>query len=282
MTAVIEMNQISKTFGKKKVLDKISFAVQNDEIFGLLGPSGAGKTTIIKILTGQLAPDTGTAALLGKESGQLSSTEYTRVGMVLDESGIYMRLSVADNLKIFAEIYGTDKSQIVPALKKVGLEEALKKPAQQLSKGMLQRLVLARAIMHQPDVLFLDEPTSGLDPMTARSIHQLIIEQQARGCTIFLTTHNMEEADELCGRIILLNAGHIVEEGAPEDLCLKYNKTQHIQIRLKNGKEAKLENTPASAGVIAEYFKENLIETIHSTEPDLEAVFIELTGRKLA
>lgn len=282
MEPVITMKDISKSFGEKRVLKEISFAVEKGEIFGLLGPSGAGKTTIIKILTGQLAPTGGSAGLLGKTSTRLGSAEYARIGMVLDENGLYKRLSVWDNMALFADIYGVDKTGIMPALEKVGLREAAKKPAEKLSKGMLQRLAFARALLHKPDVLFLDEPTSGLDPATAQSIHKLIAEQQARGCTVFLTTHNMEEAASLCGTVVLLNDGRIVEEGAPASLCLKYNTRKMLHIRRKNGQLLEMENNSAAAGQIARLFAQEDVEAIHSSEPNLETVFITLTGRKLA
>ncbi len=282
MVPVIEMQGVSKQFKNKKVLSGINFSVTKGEICGLLGPSGAGKTTIIKILTGQLRPSEGTAALLGQNSNQLTDAEYARVGMVLDESGVYKRLSVWDNMKMFAAIYGVDKSCIDAALEKVGLLEAKKSTVEKLSKGMLQRLVLARAILHRPDILFLDEPTSGLDPVTARSIHELILEQKAQGCTIFLTTHNMEEATELCDKILLLNEGEIVERGAPDALCRQYDKENTIEVRLKGGTVLTLANNSASAWQFAAFFNNNEVESIHSSEPNLETVFIALTGRKLA
>lgn len=281
-TAVIEMAKVCQFFGNKQVLSDVSFSANRGSIIGLLGPSGAGKTTIIKILTGQLAPTKGSAALLGQNTSRLSDAEYARVGMVLDESGVYKRLTVADNMRMFAEIYGVNKSHIVGALEKVGLEKELKKPAEKLSKGMLQRLVFARAILHKPDVLFLDEPTSGLDPATAGGIHALILEQQARGCTVFITTHNMEEAANLCGTVLLLNEGKVVERGKPDDLCLKYDSRKKITVRLRDGRQVEFENGHAAADPIAGLLAQDTVESIHSSEPNLESVFLTLTGRKLA
>ena len=282
METVIEMVNIHKQFKNKTVLSNVSFTVGKGEIYGLLGPSGAGKTTIIKLLTGQLKAESGKAALFGQASTKLTDAEYARIGMVLDESGVYKRLTVEDNMRMFANIYGVDKSYITAAVEKVGLTEAMKRPAEKLSKGMLQRLVLARAILHKPDILFLDEPTSGLDPVTARSIHALLQEQQAAGCTIFLTTHNMEEAAALCGTILLLNEGKVIECGAPDALCRKYKQDNSIHVRLKDGNVVTLENNSAAAGQLAGFFTENNVEAIHSLEPNLETVFIALTGRKLA
>ncbi len=279
MNTVIEMKNVHREFGGKVALESVDFQIGEGEIFGLLGPSGAGKTTIINILTGQLKTSSGTAKLFGMDSHSLTAEEYGRIGMVLDESGIYLRLSVYDNMSLFADVYGIDSSEINPILKRVGLDSSLKVPAEKLSKGMMQRLVLARAILNKPMVLFLDEPTSGLDPSTVRSIHQLILEQRDRGCTVFLTTHNMEEASKLCDRVALLNLGRIVEIGDPEELCRKYNEKNVIYIRLKNGETLDIIN---DRNIFSELSKlQSELDTIHSSEPNLEDVFIELTGRSL-
>ena len=219
----IVMNCVSKSFGEKRVLDQISFSVSEREIFGLLGPSGAGKTTMIKILTGQISVSDGVAYVWGIDTSHITDDIYSKIGMVLDDQGLYERLSCYYNLKIFAEIYDIDKDNIERVLSQVGLINSIKKPVSQLSKGMKQRLVLARAIMHNPHLLFLDEPTSGLDPATALEIHQLIFELRDRGTTVFLTTHNMAEATKLCDNVVLLNEGKIVEYGAPDEICRKYN-----------------------------------------------------------
>ena len=144
---------------------------------------------------------------------------------------------------------------------------------------MKQRLILARAIIHNPKVLFLDEPTSGLDPGTSGEIHRLILEEKCKGTTIFLTTHNMEEASKLCDNIALLHEGNIVEYGKPKDICRRYNHQNKVQLFLKNGEVLFLKNERSIAEDISNYFKEDMVEAIHSTEPNLETVFVELTGR---
>ena len=231
---MIKMNHIVKRFGGQTVLSDVTFAVKDKEIFGLLGPSGAGKTTIINILTNQLDADGGShhtgAAMLD-------------TGLMLDADGLYVRLNCLENLNIFADIYGIPRKKSFEALKKVGLEDAAKKAVNVLSKGMRQRLALARAILHEPKVLFLDEPTSGLDPATARGIHNLIQGLCDNGATVFLTTHNMEEAIKLCNYVALLHKGKIIEQGIPAEICERHNAVK--------------------------------------TVPDLEAVFIKLTGVEL-
>lgn len=280
-SACIEIKEISKEFQDKKVLTEVSLKIAGGEILGLLGPSGAGKTTLIKILTGQLRPTSGSAFVLGRDVLKLDRDTYQKIGMVLDQSGLYERLSCYDNLRLFADIYRLDKKCIAGALEQVGLSEAAKRPAMRLSKGMKQRLVLARAIMHSPKLLFLDEPTSGLDPATAAGIHELIRKQRGQGTTVFLTTHNMEEAEKLCGHVALLHCGTIVEYGVPEEICRRYNHRNHITLLLTSGESITLQNNRESAGAIADYFRQGMVESVHSSEPNLETVFMELTGKRL-
>ena len=277
----IEIKNVEKKFGDKKVLNNISLTMKKGELLGLLGPSGAGKTTLIKIVTGQLSYE-GDSKVFGVESSMIGSKIYKQVGMVLDNSGIYERLSVYDNMKVFADIYRICKERIDDVLVKVGLIEAKKTSAGKLSKGMRQRLLLARAILHEPSILFLDEPTSGLDPVTTKQIHALLMELKNKGTTIFLTTHNMEEAYQICDHIALLNEGRIVEYGIPEELCRKYNKENSITIITKSGESVIIANKPSSAKIITDYMEKDDIEAIHSSEPNLESVFITLTGRGLA
>lgn len=276
----IIIKNINQKFGNKTVLKDINLTLRKGEILGLLGPSGAGKTTLIKILTGQLMQTGGSAQVLGTDTRRLTSDIYTKMGMVLDNTGLYERLSCRDNLAVFAEIYRLPKEKIREILKDVGLLEAEKRPVNKLSKGMKQRLVMARALMHDPEILFLDEPGSALDPATVEEIHSLIRREQAKGATIFLTTHNMEEAAKLCNHVALLHEGEIVEYGNPEEICRKYNHQNRIKILLKNGDEVFFQNESKAAGKIQELFASEQVESIHSTEPDLETVFLELTGRR--
>lgn len=277
----ITAKNISMSFQGKTVLDGIDLRIREGEIFGLLGPSGAGKTTLIRILTGQLAPSAGEAFLLGENTGRLTGAVRKRTGMMLDEAGLYERLSCQDNLALFAQIYRLPEKRIGEVLEEVGLTEARRRPVSALSKGMRQRLVLARAIMHRPETLFLDEPGSGLDPSTAKEIHKLILRQQEAGVTIFLTTHNMEEAAKLCNNVALLCGGKIVEYGEPDALCRKYNHENQVNILLKDGEMLHLPGNGSSAEKIGVLFRQNAVESIHSSEPDLEKVFLELTGRGL-
>lgn len=278
---VIEIKRLTKRFGEHEVLKDVTCNIKKGEIFGLLGPSGAGKTTLIKILTGQVQASMGEAFVFNHDSSRLSDDVYEEIGMVLDNSGLYDRLSSYDNLLLFAKIFRVERERILEVAEKVQLEDAMKTRAGKLSKGMRQRLVLARAILHQPKLLFMDEPTSGLDPATTEKIHELIFELRERGTTIFLTTHDMEEATKLCDNIALLNEGVIMEYGAPDAICRKYNEENKVTILLKDGETIILPNTSASAQKIATYFNQNNVVSIHSSEPTLETVFISLTGRGL-
>ena len=277
----ISVRHLSKKFDGDYVLKDVSAVLRKGEILGFLGPSGAGKTTTINILTGQLLPTSGSAEGLGIGCDKIDEKIYEQIGIVTDSSGIYERMSVYDNLKYFARLLNAPIENIDPLLKRIGLYEHRKKTAGKLSKGQTQRLVIARAVLHKPKVLFLDEPTSGLDPSTALEIHRMLLEMKEEGMAIFLTTHNMEEAAKLCDHVALLNEGVIVEYGTPEEICLKYNKDKKYKVQLTDGSRHILNQNSESAEKIMVWIQGDRIETIHSCEPTLESVFLEVTGREL-
>lgn len=281
MSVEILIKDLQHSFGKKTVLDGIGLRIESGEIFGLLGPSGAGKTTLINILTGQLTPKSGDVSIMGKNVGNLSGEDYRKLGIMMDHFGLYERMNCYDNLKFYAMLDGKGDESIMPLLKYVGLEGARKTNVSDLSKGMRNRLSFARVLLRSPRIMFLDEPTGGLDPTTTESIHELIQQEKKKGTTIFLTTHNMYEAQKLCDHIALLNEGNIVEYGAPEEICRRYNHQKKIQLHLKDGSDMKLSHEASSGKILAELFELNVVETIHSTEPNLETIFMELTGKGL-
>lgn len=278
---LIEARGISKQFKNYQAINQLDFKVYEGEIFGFLGPSGAGKTTTIKILTGQLRQTSGQASILGIPVEHVDEDIYKRIGIVSDMSGFYEKLTVYQNLKFFAKLLNVDPASIDELLKKFGLYEHRQKLAEKLSRGMKQRLVLIRAILHKPQLLFLDEPTSGLDPVSALSVHQMMEELRAGGTSIFLTTHNMEEADKLCDRVALLNEGIIAELDTPENLRLKFNKQKRFNVLLTDETEVQLMQSVETAKLIEKWIAADRVETIHSCEPTLEKVFLEATGRKL-
>ncbi len=278
MTNILKANQLTKTFGNVKALDHCDLEIRKGEIFGYLGPSGAGKTTTIKLLTGQLHSDAGEVTVLGKDP--FSPEIRQQIGIMSDMSGLYEKMTVYENLDIFADIYGVKnkKKKIKETLEAVDLYDNRKKKVEKLSRGMKQRLVFARTILHNPRLLFLDEPTANLDPATADEIRELITKLNRNGTTVFLTTHNMEEADELCHRIALLNKGHIVECGSPEELKLKYSKKKVLITTGKGKKEISLDKNE----LIDELEKTEDLLMIHSEEPSLRDVFLSLTKEENA
>ena len=272
---MITVEKITKRFGNKTALNQIQFNVDKGEIFGFLGPSGAGKTTLINILTGQLKADEGTTQLLGKDTKDLTPEDLARIGLVGDSSGYYEKLSLEKNLIVYAKIYGLPNSRVDEVLEQVGLLESKKTIAEKLSTGMRQRMFLARPLLNRPELLFLDEPTSGLDPMTSKKIHRLLEELKAAGTTIFLTTHDMVEATEMCDRISLLNQGDLVEIGTPRDIIQKYNKEKRVKVIFRDHSEQVM----AFEDLKDQDMRQ--VELIHSMEPTLEDIFIQLTGEKL-
>lgn len=277
----IKLDHISKTFHKDPVLKDISASLNSGEILGFLGPSGAGKTTTIKIMTGQVEATSGSAYILGIDARNIDETIYEQIGIVTDSSGVYERMSVYDNLLYFAKLLNVKKERIDALLTQVGMLEHKKKLAGKLSKGQMQRLILARAILHEPKVLFLDEPTSGLDPSTALAIHSLLLDLKEQGMAIFLTTHNMEEATKLCDHVALLHEGEIVEYGSPKELCLKYNTNKRYRILLDDQKEYCIYQSASEIDQLKNWLKEDRVLSLHSCEPTLETVFLNVTGRGL-
>ena len=280
---VIQIKDVCKAFDQRQVLNNISLSVEEGEIFGLLGPSGAGKTTLIKMLIGLLSATSGNIAILGKELDKKIDESFPSFGMVLDNDGLYDRLNCYDNLEMYARIYSISnrKKVINDLLEKVGLIESSKKSVSNLSKGMRQRLSFARAILHSPKIVFLDEPTSGLDPATTLQIHSMMKMLKESGTTIFLTTHNMNEAQKMCDHLALLNEGNIVEEGTPEDICLHHRKKCEVNIEMTNGEKYMVDSHDLLTVLQTVLDTNNKIRSIHSNEPNLEEVFIELTGRDL-
>jgi ABC-2 type transport system ATP-binding protein len=272
---MIKVERVTKRFGDNIALNQISFSINEGEIFGFLGPSGSGKTTMINILTGQLQANSGKTELLGKDSQKLLPSDFEELGLVGDTSGYYEKLSLYNNLLLFARLYGVSKSRIEEILKQVGLYDSKDTPAEKLSTGMRQRMLLARALINYPKVLFLDEPTSGLDPTTSKKIHKLLQELKERGTTIFLTTHDMNEATLLCDNLALLNKGELIEQGSPGEIIQKYNTEKKVAVTYSDStkKVVRFEDLQQ------EDYKKMM--TIHSCEPTLEDIFIKLTGEKL-
>ena len=272
---MIVVKNVTKKFGQKVALEEISFEVNKGEIFGFLGPSGSGKTTMIKILTGQLNADSGQTELLGKVSEKLTPADLEQIGLVSDTSGFYEKLSLYKNLQAYAKLYGKPNARVDEVLKQVDLYDSKNLAAEKLSTGMKQRMFLARALINKPQVLFLDEPTSGLDPTTSKKIHELLLDLKEAGTTIFLTTHDMNEATLLCDRLCLLNRGHLIEYGTPSSIIQKYNHEKKVQLTFVDERQTEITFEALGQTDLAQ------VVAIHSCEPTLEEIFIQLTGEKL-
>ena len=272
---MIVVKNVTKKFGQKVALEEISFEVNKGEIFGFLGPSGSGKTTMIKILTGQLNADSGQTELLGKVSEKLTPADLEQIGLVSDTSGFYEKLSLYKNLQAYAKLYGKPNARVDEVLKQVDLYDSKNLTAEKLSTGMKQRMFLARALINKPQVLFLDEPTSGLDPTTSKKIHELLLDLKKAGTTIFLTTHDMNEATLLCDRLSLLNRGHLIEYGTPSSIIQKYNHEKKVQLTFADETHTQIAFEELGQTDLAQ------VVAIHSCEPTLEEIFIQLTGEKL-
>ncbi|WP_366248644.1 ABC transporter ATP-binding protein [Terribacillus aidingensis] len=281
MDYALQVKDLSKVFGQQRALQQVSFNVKKGEVFGFLGPSGSGKTTTVKILTGQLMQTAGEVNILGKPAAKMKDADLGRIGILTDNSGLYERMTVQQNLDFYAKLYSAAAGRVEEVLQLVGLAEDKKKPVKKLSKGMKQRVLLARAVLHKPEVLFLDEPTSALDPGNVQKMHDLLRDLNREGTTIFLTTHNMEEAAQLCDRVAFLHEGRIREMDAPNQLQRKYAKNT-IHLELKDGRSETIENDKAGAEKLYRYMQAEEVLAVHSDQPTLGDIFIEVTGRKLA
>ncbi|GKU78539.1 ABC transporter ATP-binding protein [Paenibacillus sp. L3-i20] len=282
MENIIEVASLEKSFANSKALKDVSFNVKKGEIFGFLGPSGSGKTTTIKILTAQLKQTSGSAYVFGVPASKLSEPNYRqKMAVVTDNTSLYSRLSVYDNLKLYCDLYDIPLTRINEVLQMVNLEQESKKVVSKLSKGMTQRVVLARAFLHEPELLFLDEPTSALDPVNTKHIYEGLLKLKAKGSTIFLTTHDMSEADTLCDRVAFLNGGTIQLLDSPKKLR-EMHSNDTITLELNDGSTVVVPNGAKGAQQVYEYMNANRVKTIQSNYPTLGDIFVDVTGRKLA
>ncbi len=277
---LIQVEGAGISFGGRPALREVSFEVSEGEIFGFLGPSGAGKTTTIKLLTRQLRPQAGSVRLFGQPVERLPVSAFDQIGVLTDTSGLYERLSVEDNLNLFADLKGVPRARALEALERVGLTGEEKKAAKKLSRGMAQRVMLARAVLHKPRLLFLDEPTAALDPATSRAVQDMLRELNQEGTTIFLTTHRMEEADRLCNRVAFLNEGVIAACDSPQALKLRHAPNLLVAVGM-DGERVTAEKNAGGLAELSRAFEGKALSTVHSQEPDLEEIFLTLTGRKL-
>jgi len=304
MTPVIQASNLTKVFGKSTAVDHISFDVQKGEIFGFLGPNGAGKTTTTRMLTGVIPPDAGTATILGHDIRIEPVLAKQGFGVVPETSNAYTDLTAWQNLMLMGELYGLPRSRAEQRsselLTMVGLLERKDQKVQAYSKGMKQRLILTMALIHEPELLFLDEPTSGLDVQSTQMILTLLRDLNRKGTTIFLTTHNMEEANRLCHRVGIIRAGKMVAIDAPEKLKTAIDRVYKIEVsfdrevpynalaglegvvmanRTGDKWQITTQNKDATIHSLATFSRQNgaVIVTLNTLAPSLDEAFLRLT-----
>jgi ABC-2 type transport system ATP-binding protein len=282
--AIVAEN-LTYRYGSLTAVDHIGFQVGEGEILGFLGPNGAGKTTTVGMLTGQLRPQEGQATLLGLDVSRSPKAVQAQIGVCFEVTNLYEQMTAIENLQLFAQLFGVQPFDGHALLRRVGLDTRSKDRVAGFSKGMKQRLMVARALVNQPRILFLDEPTEGLDPVSAEAIRNLILEEKGRGVTVFLTTHDMLEADRLSDRVAFINEGRIAALDTPHNLKQKYGRRMvKAQVAASDGKLASREitlDTSDTAGALQALFSQEQVVTIHSEEASLEDIFIQITGRGL-
>ncbi len=283
---MINVDNLNFTYRKtkKKAIENMNFDVQEGEVFGFLGPSGAGKTTTQRLIIGLLRNYNGKIEVLGKERSNWGKDFYEQIGVAFDFPNLYIKLTARENLQLIGAYYKNKAEKPDEMLDRVGLLPEKNVRVENFSKGMKMRLNFIRSIMHNPRLMFFDEPTSGLDPVNAHIIKEIILEQKKAGKTVFLTTHNMTVAEQLCDRVAFIVDGKIVTIGSPKDLMIEHGKRVVKVEYQKNGtlldQDFELKDIGNNSGFL-NILKTSEIKTIHSGEATLEDIFIKLTGRNL-
>ncbi len=274
----------SYTNNEQCAVKDLNFEVKKGEIFGFLGPSGAGKSTTQNILTGLLQLQKGEVSIAGEDVRKQSQKLFNAMGVSFEHPNVYKKLTGLENLNFYKSMFAVPTEDPEKLLEMVGLREAMNKKASEYSKGMLQRLVFARSMINNPQVWFLDEPTSGLDPTTASAIKEIIRQKQKAGSTIFLTTHNMYIAEELCDRVAFINEGIIQAIDSPRNLKLQHGE-RLVHVEYQDSGQLKKETLSMvlqqDQERIASLIQGGAVDTMHSQEATLEQIFIKLTGRGL-
>lgn len=285
MKNAIAAEKLTFRYGTLTAVNQISFSVGEGEILGFLGPNGAGKSTTVKMLTGQLLPAAGRIEILGLDVTKQPKAIQAQIGICFENANLYEPLTAVSNLNLFAQLFGVKEFKAEALLERVGLGGKGHLRVETFSKGMRQRLMVARALVNQPRILFLDEPTTGLDPVSAATIQGIIREEQARGTTVFLTTHDMVEADKLSTRVAFINQGEIVALDTPHNLKQQYGRRAlKAELLTADGRletrEINLDG-PETADTVRQLLAEENVVTLHSEEATLEDIFIQITGRGL-
>lgn len=283
---MIQVQDLSFTYvgASQPAIENLTFNIEAGEIFGFLGPSGAGKSTTQKILIGLLRDFRGEVSVLGRDLRSWGYDYYERIGVSFEVPNHYSKLTGRENLRYFGSLYQADHIDPEKLLEMVGLDQDGDMLVSQYSKGMKNRLNFARSLLHNPELLFLDEPTAGLDPLNARRIKDLIKGQKEASRTIFLATHDMTVADELCDRLAFIVDGGISLIDSPSELKLRYGRPE-VRVEIQSDGDRSHQDFPLEGLADNQDFlnllRENQVRTIHSQEATLESVFIQVTGRSL-
>jgi fluoroquinolone transport system ATP-binding protein len=280
---MIEVKNLSFSYTKKPFVKDIEFSVGSGEIFGFLGPSGAGKTTLQKILTGLISTYEGSAVVAGMECKRHNNNFYENIGVDFEFSTLYEKLTARQNLQFFSSLYKKQPASIDTLLEAVGLHNDADKKVSDYSKGMKSRLNFIKALLHNPSILFLDEPTSGLDPTNSRLMKDMILEEKQKGKTIIITTHNMHDATELCDKVAFIVNGEIRALDSPHNLIMSKGAAKITYSYFENGEQTSscLLKEISEDTKLQMLIKNNSLLSIHSSEPTLNDIFIDLTGRTL-
>jgi ABC-2 type transport system ATP-binding protein len=297
MTSTIVVNGIRKWYGDTHAVDGVSFEVEEGEFFGILGPNGAGKTTTLEIIEGLRKPDAGDVTLLGLPAWPRNPKLLTRIGVQLQASSFFERLTAREQIRTFASLYGVPASDADTMLEVVGLSDKAETRTDRLSGGQTQRLAIATALVHGPEVLFLDEPTAALDPQARRNLWDLLRDINAQGRTVILTTHHLDEAELLCDRVAIMDHGKILESGPPASLVRGLDAPTRIGVetgvlsvdearRLFPAADVTADevslviSTREPASVLAQLADRNALRGLAVSGASLEDVFLNLTGRE--
>lgn len=281
---MINVERLTRRFGHRVALNAVDLHVEQGNIVGLLGPNGAGKTTLMRILTGQLRPSEGHATVAGHDVTRDRGRLRHEVGVLFEVQNLYSRLTVDENLRLFAAIFHVPTARIPELLEQFGLSDRRHARVSGLSHGMRQKVLLARAFLHRPRVLFLDEPTTGLDPNWTKVVHDLVLSIRTLGTTVLLATHQMRTADVLCDKVAIIDQGKIVAHDAPRTLKRRYS-TRRIELEsLRDGRTDRrsLSIDDAAADAVAGAIRDGTLVSVHTEEATLDDVFRDLTGRSLA
>ena len=281
---VIEVKDLYFSYTKTPFLKDINFTVNKGEIFGFLGASGAGKSTLQKVLTGLCTNYEGTARILGVDSNKHGKDFYEKIGVDFEFPSLFEKLTARENLDYFASLYSRATRDVDELLKEVGLYEHADKKVSDFSKGMKSRLNFIKSLVHNPEILFLDEPTSGLDPNNAKIMKDMIMKEREKGKTIIITTHNMQDATELCDRVVFIVDGQMKALDTPHNFIMKRGAAKVTYSYMENGKEQSNTSVLSELSddmLLKELISGNRIIAIHSAEPTLSDIFMELTGAQL-